>query len=558
VTLLDEMSDRLRLLRHGARDLPLRQQTMRNTIRWSYDLLDPVAARLFRSLGIFTGGFDLGAARAVSGLQRLEIEEHLETLLEQSLIRRGAGDSTRFTMLETIRAFSLESLASSNELEAVSGRHAAYFIELAERADPILDPNPLEWLNWIEADLSNVRSALAWLLANDPPAYVRLAGASGCYWYYRGNLLEGQRLLEQAVQISTQPGEAPPTEYQMRTLICFGLVSQMQGDFERARLMYDQARPREDGVYENLSYVATTLFAGTFVSTGQYEEAAALFEDALAHWVASEQQIWTGITLFHLGLIDLVRGEWERATCRLADAVRSQDSSGDEIDAIDPLRYLALIASQQGKFDRAASILEDIFDRLGLRGGNQALANGLADAGTLAAFRGDAIAAACLFGSAHQLLEAEGGKFALPARDIYERAEETARQVLPIDVWVRFFEIGRGLSTVEALNEVHGLLSAVAGGVVYRPATGSESGEVGEVGVNTGPSAAGVRFDFDLTRREGEVLALLCLRLTDPEIAARLFISPRTASSHVSNVLNKLGVSNRREAAGIAARERLV
>lgn len=559
--LLDEVSDRLQLLRNGARDLPFRQQTMRNTIRWSYDLLDPVAAQFFRSLGVFAGGFELDAASDVSELKGLVLEEHLEILLGQSLVRREAGGSTRFAMLETIRAFALEILTSSEEWEAVSERHAAYYIKLAERADPILEPNVHRWLTWIETDLPNIRSALAWLLVYDPSGYVRLSGAAGCYWYYRGSLLEGQQLLDQAVQLSSQLGEACTAESQVRALICNGLICQMQGNFERARLMYEEARSRTLHAHELLGNVATTLFAGTYISEGRYDDAVPLLENVLARWLAADHPLWTGITLFHLGLIDYVRGDWDRAIELLSDAVRRVDASGDELDTIDSLRYLALIASQQGEYKRAADIITNIFDRLGRRGGDQALANGLADAGTLAALRGDLAVAASFFGTASQLLEGESGRFALPARNVYERAEKTVQRALGPTVWRQFFEKGRRLSTDEVLREVQALLTAVANGVAHQPdetITVFEAGELDGASVRDRASAPSVQMEFALTRREREVLALLCQRLTDPEIAARLFISPRTASSHVSNVLSKLGAANRREAAGFAARHQLV
>ncbi len=119
--------------------------------------------------------------------------------------------------------------------------------------------------------------------------------------------------------------------------------------------------------------------------------------------------------------------------------------SGAEIDAIDPLRYLALIACQRGEFERAAAFIADIFDRLGRRGGEAAIANGLADCGILAAFRGDATAAGYFFGAAARLLEQEGGRFSLPARDIYERAEEAAAQALDTESWRRAYAAGKGL-----------------------------------------------------------------------------------------------------------------
>jgi predicted ATPase/DNA-binding CsgD family transcriptional regulator len=574
--LLAQMQGRLRLLRDGARDLPTRQQTMRDAIAWSYDLLGAEAAALFRRLGIFVGGFDLASAAAVAGRETAAIAEHLEALLDHSLVRReerADGDPEgvlRFGMFETIREFALDQLVASGEHDEVAGRHASYFVDLVRRADAALWDAAAVWVGvfGLETDQANIRAALGWLAANDPIAHVRMAGPLGVFWYQYGHLVEGRRWLEGALTIAARLGDALPAADHAKALIGSGLIFQMQGDLARAQasLEHGLARAVEAGDPWRAT-VARSLLGGVLVSGGRYDEAEPLFDGALAQWRALGRQVWAGHALFHLGLVAYARRDWDRAALLLTDAVRLEDAHGGEIEAIDPLHYLALIACERGDVGEAAGIMADVLRRLRRRGSDPSLANGLADVATLAAFRGDVAVAARLFGAAARLLEAGGATYSLPGRDTYARAEATARHQLTEERWRTAFATGRAMPLDRALAEAEGMLSAAAEGervahplraaVVASDDAMPQSAALGSA-EGSGPSAAWLQPGFDLTRREREVLALLCQRLTDPEIAARLFVSPRTASSHVANVLGKLGAANRREAAGIAVRHRLV
>jgi predicted ATPase len=135
--LLQRLDHRLRLLTGGARDRPTRQQTLRNTIDWSYSLLTPDEQTLFARMSVFAGGCTLAAAEAVCGLEE-EIVEGVTSLLEQSLLRDMRQDEQRFTMLETIREYAAECLDAGDGAEEVRERHAAYYLALAEDAEPEL------------------------------------------------------------------------------------------------------------------------------------------------------------------------------------------------------------------------------------------------------------------------------------------------------------------------------------------------------------------------------------------------------------------------------------
>lgn len=569
--LLAQMGGRLPLLRQGARDLPPRQQTMRDAIAWSYNLLDPEPAALFRRLGVFAGGFDLDFAAAVSDSEIPAITEDLETLLDHSLVRReeSAAGALRFGMFETVREFALDQLTANGEHEEVARRHAGHLLSIVESENMWRDPFGLEWATWLETNIGNLRAALGWLADNDPVLFVRFAGSAAGFWYYRGHLTEARRWLDEAVTIAGRLRETLPSEDRVELFLGCGLIAQMQGDVARARESYEQAMAEADRAGDSWHAMsAKTMLGGVLVSDGRYDEAEPLFEEALTESYALDAPIWTALPLFHLGLVAYSRHDWESAVQRITEAIQNEDVYGDRVEAVDPLHYLALIACQRGELDDAAGIMVEILRRLRIRGSEPSLANGLADVATLATFRGEYAAAARLFGTAKRLLEAGGGVYSQPARDTYMAAEAKARNELPNELWRTAYESGRAAPLDVVLAEAEwmvtppqereGLARLAAAEVGISGSDLPQRAEEGQAGELELPEVWREQPGFDLTRREREVLALLCQRLTDPEIAARLFISPRTASSHVANLLGKLGAANRREAAGIAIRHQLV
>src|SRR6266571_4116672 len=211
--LLARLERRLPLLTRGARDLPERQQTLRNTLAWSYDLLVEGEQQLFRLLSVFAGGFTLEAAQAVclpdadgtsSPVQADEgvVLEQLGQLLDKSLVQtqQGTAGEPRFVMLETIREYATEQLAASGEEATVQEWHAHYFLRLAEEVEPHWsNPEGDIWLEQMEREDANLRAALAWSKANQDGVEIglRLAGALYFYWFLLGSLREGRTWLEE-------------------------------------------------------------------------------------------------------------------------------------------------------------------------------------------------------------------------------------------------------------------------------------------------------------------------------------------------------------------------
>ncbi len=203
----------LSLLTGGARDLPPRQQTLRNTIAWSYDLLSPGEQALFRRLAVFAGGWSLPAAETVCGSAQelgLELLDGLASLADKSLIRveemrlPGEPVEPRYGMLETIREYALERLEELGEAARLRARHAAYFHDLAQHAwAESRGPRQVAWLARLEAELENLRAAMAWAIEHARDGYgglaIRLAGALGWFWLLRGHRTEGYAWLTRAL-----------------------------------------------------------------------------------------------------------------------------------------------------------------------------------------------------------------------------------------------------------------------------------------------------------------------------------------------------------------------
>jgi len=209
-TLLARLGQRLPLLTSSTRDAPARQQTLRNTIKWSYDLLTPNEQRLFQRLSVFVGGCTLQAAESVSaalGDPMPPVLDRITSLIDKNLLQQTAheADEPRLTMLETIREFGLEGLTASGEMEAALQAHAAYYLQLAEEAEPELEgPRQAMWFDRLEREHDNLRAALNCLLERVEDMQrielaLRLSGALWWFWHARFHKSEGRTFLERAL-----------------------------------------------------------------------------------------------------------------------------------------------------------------------------------------------------------------------------------------------------------------------------------------------------------------------------------------------------------------------
>ncbi|MFL5735692.1 MAG: tetratricopeptide repeat protein [Chloroflexia bacterium] len=232
--MLARLTNRFSLLTGGARDMPVRQQTMKATLDWSYDLLDDEEKVLFRRMSVFVDGSSLEAAESVVGGQEYEPQRRsgattdsggkqtptpldidlldgIASLVDKSLLRQvqDKDGDTRFGMLETIREYGLDRLAESGEEDAVRGQHAHFFLDLAETADPELrKPQQSTWLATLEKEHDNLRAALRWAIdRGEKELALRLGGALWRFWYMRSYMAEGYRWLEEALALPDAPSQ---------------------------------------------------------------------------------------------------------------------------------------------------------------------------------------------------------------------------------------------------------------------------------------------------------------------------------------------------------------
>jgi len=230
----------LQLLTSGARDLPVRQQTLRNTVQWSYDLLDADEKRMFRWLAVFVGGCMLEAAQSVGGTPAsIDV---LESLVSKSLLHQTESEGApRLAMLETIREFGLEQLSNAHEVDAARGAHTSYYLSFAEEAEAgLTGAEQKKWLLRLDREQDNLRTALRWAMEHHKVDMAqRMAGALQPFWFRRGHWSEGRRWLEESLAMDS--GAVQNQFFRAKALYEAGMLARFQGDFARARMLCEQS-----------------------------------------------------------------------------------------------------------------------------------------------------------------------------------------------------------------------------------------------------------------------------------------------------------------------------
>jgi predicted ATPase/DNA-binding NarL/FixJ family response regulator len=427
--LLGRLGQRLALLTGGARDLPVRQQTLRATIAWSHDLLDPEEQALFRRLAVFAGGFGLDAASAVAAPTGEEVEPRdgggaggpastldlVASLVEKNLLWREevAEREPRFRMLETVREFGLEQLEARGEAGPARRAHAAFFVALVEEAAPYLrGPRRERWLRRLDAEMENLRSVVAWSGdgADGGAALVRIVGALSFWYYWRicGHLQEGYRWCELA--LAAPAAEAPSAE-RMRLLWTAGALVGYMGRYAAARPWLEEsaqlARACADGpmlgfalvflgwaeshlgapaATEHLQEAIEVLRAAgerdhlvlalnvsvvPFILLGEMAAARAALADALSIARENGDDWATAVALSNAGFLDVRERDWPSAAVHMRESLAIHERLGDDSSAAILYNNLAVVARNQSDDAGAAALFERSLAqqrRLGLSG----------------------------------------------------------------------------------------------------------------------------------------------------------------------------------------------
>jgi predicted ATPase len=360
--LLARLEPRLPLLTHGPRDLPARQQTLRAAIAWSYELLGAAERRLFRRLGVFVGGFTLEAVEALiegdpDGLDPLEA---ISSLVASSVVfvQPSEESTPRYVMLETIREFALELLEEAGEAGEARRRHAEFFRDLAERAEPLLlvPARRRNWIAQLDHDHDNIRTALAWSVTaeNAPAIGIALAGALGRFWLISGRLKEAASWY---AALLARPGEAHDSLAWAKVLHGSALQLWGSGELTEAEAREESAVGLFRSAGENrwLSY-GLALLARVRIGQERLTEARTLLEEARAVWSRVQTtygQPFDAYLQSFRGTVALVQRDDDTAGALFEASLRELQAAGDDLGRAAVLGHLGLLAARRGEPTRA-------------------------------------------------------------------------------------------------------------------------------------------------------------------------------------------------------------
>jgi predicted ATPase/DNA-binding CsgD family transcriptional regulator len=573
--LLALLTNRLKFLTGGTRDLPDRLRTMRDAIAWSYDLLSDDEQALFRHLAVFVGGFTLEAAEWVMGSDDQPSPmtprpspttlDLISSLVNESLLNRAEQDEgePRFGMLETIREFGLEQLDAHGEVPATQERHAAYFLALATRAQPLLTgPEQETWLDRLETEQGNLRAALTWFSASDDgEGLARFACALWRFWRVRGDLSEGLGCLGRAAAcVSGDDNLAPlrahllagagrlawlkgdqaaavahgetslaiarelgDQECTARALNILGGVANRQGNFVKARAYHEEALAcnraigDQDGIAGSLTNLAVEV-----MEMGGFEEAGALLEEARALFTNLGNLHGVSVTLTNHTVARYCLDDLDGAEALAQQALEAKRRLGDKRSIAMSLDHVGKCARRKGELARAWACHRESLPLRRGAGDPRGMAVWLDSTGALVAAIGRAEPAARILGAGAALRDATGFPYHNHELIEHRRVVADLRTALGPERFESSWAAGRALSPEEAIAEARALMSEA---------------DLAETSAKTASDS--------LTPREIEVLQLLVGGRSDREIAAALFISHRTVQRHMAHIFAKLGVRTR-------------
>jgi predicted ATPase/class 3 adenylate cyclase len=437
--LLARLEDRFRLLTGGSRTALERHQTLQAAVDWSHDLLTASERALFARLAVFAGGFTLEAAETVgagpdgpegpggAGIEAPEVLDLLTRLVDKSLVvaDEQPDGTARYRLLETLRQYAQQKLAAG-AAGALRERHARYYLDLAEAAEPALwGPEQAARFERLEAELGNLRAALAWWVAHDTARGLRLATALGRLWLVRGLTEEGRRWLHDllapdvtgaastdaagagaagagaagagaagAGAAGTQTAsEAPAVALRARALTWAARLAAQGGRIAAARRLAEGSL----GLYQRLGEAgeahghawALAVLAGVAIHDGRLDEAATLVEDCLSLARRHGHEDVATSALLSRGHIAVDRGDPAAAREHYAAVVARWRRLGDGTGMASALHALGMAALAQGDVDTAEARFEESLAAARAVGGRGGVGTALASLGWVAEARGD-------------------------------------------------------------------------------------------------------------------------------------------------------------------------
>lgn len=417
--LLARLGSRLTVLTGGARDLPARQQTLRSTLAWSYDLLTAGEQALFRQLAVFAGGCSLDAVETVylidvaGGI--VDALDGLESLLDKSLLVRAepVHGEPRFAMLETVREYAIEQLELSGEAPSVRDRHSRWALTFALTAEPHLyGTNQAIWLARLELEHDNMRAALAWLRDSGAmESGLGLAAVLGRFWEVRGHLTEGRSWLEGMLS-RVAADDMSVASARAKALNAVGVLARAQGDYTHAIALHEMSldlyREMDDmrGIATALNYLGNALH-----EQGQLEPARRLYEESLSLHRAVGDARGIASSLNSLAIVAQEQGQYERSADLHGESLALRRELGDIWGIAASLLNLGNLAQERAEYARAAELLEESLALSRQLGNKRGIAIALNGLGVVAQEQARHEHATTMFEEALGLLQELGDKF---------------------------------------------------------------------------------------------------------------------------------------------------
>ena len=569
----------LRLLADQARDLPPRQRTLLSAISWSYDLLNPREQAVFRRLSVFVGGCSVEAAEAVGAFGILDGLDVVGSLVDKSLVWREEqpDGEPRLRMLETIREYAREQLGASDEADAIPAWHAAYYLDLVERAAlQLVGPHQQTWYAHFDRERDNLRAVERWATARgDADRIVRLWTALWPYWLARDDASESRERLEAFLPLV---GRSVPAPALAGGLHGAGLMAEKLGDYTTCRVLLEQslevARQFDDR--GTLAAVLDSLGRQTFIE-GHYAESRALLEESQAILREADDSVGLARVLSHLGFLEYLEGRPRAARVIYQQGLALALAADDQHRVAEFMDNLGNASVVEGDLDDAARMFQEaiaIWRQLGQRPWLAMALNNLGRLltrqGEVASARGHLLEALSL---SHHMGNRRRLAYILSAVAALAAAEGETERAVSLDAIASAAVAEIGAAPSPYSEVLTGKLAQAASGtpvatmsagraVTLDQAVEESLSWLADPGRHTTaneqllavpstvmPTVAASPPADGLTRREREVVALLALGVTNRQVADALVLTEGTVENYVQRILGKLGFNKRAQIA---------
>jgi predicted ATPase/DNA-binding CsgD family transcriptional regulator len=578
--LLKRLEHRMQLLTYGVRNAPTRQQTLQNTLEWSYRLLNPEEQQLFRSLSVFVGGCTLQALEAIwrlAGYQQELVLEGVASLLDKSMLSRSLREAgePRLFLLRILHEYGTHLLTDAGEKVSLQWAHATYYLELAEEAEPALKgPQPRRWLELLQREYSNLREAFCFLIAQGEDGTrlgaemaLRLGMALERFWIIRGHVKEGRDLLERAVKGS----QGVSLSIRGRALCILATLARYQGDFAVATSAVEESLAIFRAL-DDPAGIAGSLYRSGYIAwmRGDSDTASAYYEESLKIAQGDQCKDTRSETLYGLASMVFFQKDVRMARLLIEESLELSRELGDQYNIASALNILGWVSLLQGDTTVARTLQEESLAACKELGDQRSIAHTIGAMGEIAYRMGDFAQACQLYKESLSIILRLDDRWVFTvylerlARVALAQNEliwavhllstaEALRQTMEV-VMKPSIELDEREQVITRLRDAlgeQGFAAAWDQGQVLSPQQTAHPCATQLTQTTSAQKLPAMRIrpsqslHNDLTPRERDVLRLVAQGLTDAQVAKHLVVSPRTINFHLGSVYRKLAVSSR-------------